>query len=514
MAAATGDWDGRLRAALLAAAALCLAWLWLFLSFTADDSFITFRYGRTLTEHGVWNWNASGPRAEAYTSGLYALLSIVPAALGLAPAPIFKLLGIAAFILMLQRLWRYGGVTGLVYGAAVAACTPYLFVHVASGLETPVFVLLMMEIAARLLSGAAVLRQGQFYVLLMLLPFVRPEGALFSAVAALLLAKQIGWRRLHWRWLGIAVGCGAIYFVGRWIYFGQMLPTPFYAKTGFNPADLIANLLSFRLYLAVAVALLVLVRNSAFRLLLLAQLAIVLLLYTPAYLQMNFADRFALQALLPLILVAPLAIASDSAAGASAGGRWQLIAMGAMALMAGIGNLSQSHVTWLIGYTSAATQTHRALGLALAPLRPHGYTIAMADSGLIAYHAGWRAIDLVGLADSEVARRGNSLAYMEQARPDIIVLYSTSERAADMRTHGLGHEAAAEFLQRHRQWQQAASLPWNDSYWLVVFRRGDLPDRARLDQSLQRIEADARAWNEHRLRTRLWRALSLQDAFL
>lgn len=511
MVAATGDRDGLLRAALLAAGALCLAWLWLFFTFTADDSFITFRYGRTLVEHGVWNWNASGALAEAYTSGLYALLSIVPAALGLAPAPIFKLLGMVAFVLILQRLWRYGGITGLVYGATVAAFTPYLFVHVASGLETPVFILLMVEIAARLLTGRAAQRQGLFFALLALLPFVRPEGAVLSAVAALLLAKQIGWRNLHWRWLALAALCGVVYFIGRWIYFGLPLPTPFYAKTGFNPADLVANLLSFRLYLVIALALLVLVRNGAFRLLLAVQLGVVVALYAPAHLQMNFADRFPLQALLPLVLVAPLAIAHQGTA--SNNRRWHLMAMAAMALMAGFGNLSQSHVAWLIGYTSAATQTHRALGLALAPFAPQGYTIAMADSGLIAYHAGWRAIDLVGLADSEVARRGNSLAYMEQARPDIIVLYSTSARAADIRTHGLGHDAAGEFLQRHPQWQPTVGLPWNDSYWLVVFRRADLPERAKLDQALQKVEADARAWTEQRLRSKLWRALSLQDAF-
>ncbi|MGE0151047.1 MAG: hypothetical protein AB7R90_00410 [Reyranellaceae bacterium] len=511
MAQAWDDRPGARRAIILAAAALSLAWLWLFLAFTADDSFITFRYGRNLIEHGVWNWNPSGPRAEAYTSGLYALLSLVPAALGLPPAPFFKLLGIVALALTLQRLWRFGGAPALAYGATVVAGTPFLFVHAASGLETPVFILLTVEIAARLLGGGAAQRQGVFCLLLALLPFVRPEGAAFAAVAALLLLRQVGWQGVQWRWPVLALAGALAYFLARWAYFGQALPTPFHAKAGFTLADLEANLFAFRFYLVLAGALLVLVGNRTFRLLLLAQLAIVLLLYAPAHLQMNFADRFPLQALLPLALVAPLAMVNDGVAGPPL--RWRAMALAAMALLAGLGNFSRSPIEWLIGYTPAATQVHRALGLALAPLKARGYTVAMADSGLIAYHAGWRAIDLAGLADAEVARHGNSLAYMEATRPDVIVLYSVSGRPQDVVTAGFGHEAALAFLQRHPQWQPAASLPWNGSYSLVVFRRQDLPERAQLDAALGGMEAQARAWSEQRLRHRLARALSLRDVF-
>jgi hypothetical protein len=511
MLAAGGEKDALLRAGICVAAALCLAWLWLFFSFTADDAFITFRYGRNLIEHGVWNWNSSGPRAEAYTSGLYALLSIVPAALGLAPAALFKFLGIAAFLLTLQRLWHYGGFPAFAFGVTIAAVTPFLFVHLASGLETPVFILLIVEISARLIGGSAQHRQGIFYACLVLLPFIRPEGAAFSAVAGALLVRQLGWRNVEWLPLAIASLCGLAYFIARWIYFGQPLPTPFYAKTGFNPADLIANLQAFRLYLIVAAALLLLIGNWTFRSLLLAQLAIVLTLYGPAHLQMNFADRFAVQALLPLILVAPIALLHEKTAILSR--RLRLAVLGLMALMAGVGNLSQGALTWLIGYSPASNQAHRALGLALAPLQSRGYTIAMADSGLIAYHAGWRAIDLVGLADSEVARHGNSLAYMEQTKPDVVVLYSTSERPQDLMTRGFGHEAAIDFLQR-KQWKPIASLPWNETYWLIVFRREDMADGPALDLTLQRIAQEARSWSEQRLRTRVYRALSLQDAFL
>lgn len=498
------------RGPLLAGAlALCLAWLWLFFAFTADDSFITFRYGRNLIELGVWNWNPSGPRAEAYTSGLYALLSIVPAALGLAPALFFKLMGLAALLLTLQRLWHFGGLPALIYGAVVVAFTPFLFVHVASGLETPVFILLLAEIAARLLSGAVERRQAGFVALLALLPFVRPEGAVYSAVAASLLIGRLGLGGTNWRALGIAGFCALAYFVLRWIYFGQPLPTPFYAKTGFNPADLAGNLQAFRAYLIVAVAFLLLVPNRVFRLLLLAQTAIVLLLYAPAHLQMNFADRFALQALLPLILVAPLAVTNAASAR-----RWALTAFAAMALLAGVANVSQASLSWLVNYTPGAVQAHRALGLALEPLKARGYTIALADAGLIAYHAGWRAVDLVGLADIEVARHGNSLAYMETAKPDVIVLYSVSGRPEDVSRSGFGHEAATAYLERHPDWRPIASLPWNDSYSLIVFRRADLPDGEALDAALRPVEAEARAWNEQRFRRKLLRALGLDDAFL
>jgi hypothetical protein len=53
----------------------------LYLSFSVDDSYITFRYAKNLVENGVWNWNASGELVEAYTNFLCSTCNYTAVAL-------------------------------------------------------------------------------------------------------------------------------------------------------------------------------------------------------------------------------------------------------------------------------------------------------------------------------------------------------------------------------------------------------------------------------------------------
>ena len=61
--------------ALVAVSIWAIYLIWMLKSYTLDDSFITWRYGENLVQHGTWNFNPSGPKVEAYSSFLYALIS-------------------------------------------------------------------------------------------------------------------------------------------------------------------------------------------------------------------------------------------------------------------------------------------------------------------------------------------------------------------------------------------------------------------------------------------------------
>jgi hypothetical protein len=74
-------------------------------NFTVDDAFITFRYGYNLVNHGIWNWNPDNDLVEAYTSGLYAALSILPHAFHIPVVLFFKLIGLSCLLWFLWRVW-------------------------------------------------------------------------------------------------------------------------------------------------------------------------------------------------------------------------------------------------------------------------------------------------------------------------------------------------------------------------------------------------------------------------
>ncbi len=119
-----------------------LCWSLLYAQFTVDDSFIFFRYGHTLIHHHVWNWNPTGAHVEAYTSTLYAILSVVPALLHVSPLLFFKLIGLAS-LLMIVFLIQKGGTSR----NNKLCATSVLLAHPDVGFggdpaETPVFKLL------------------------------------------------------------------------------------------------------------------------------------------------------------------------------------------------------------------------------------------------------------------------------------------------------------------------------------------------------------------------------------
>ena len=115
--------------------------------FGVDDSFITFRYARNLVEHGVWNWNSTGPRVEAYTNFIYAVLAIIPEYFGLSSFIFFKLIGSLSIVYLGLRLHQ---ILSMRYALWVALTfiliNPLFYIHAYSGLETPVFVVLLFEL--------------------------------------------------------------------------------------------------------------------------------------------------------------------------------------------------------------------------------------------------------------------------------------------------------------------------------------------------------------------------------
>lgn len=71
------------RLAILAAILFAAGSLYVYSRFTVDDAFITWRYGKNLISHGIWNYspNFVDP-TQAYTNPIFAIAGIIPAAFG------------------------------------------------------------------------------------------------------------------------------------------------------------------------------------------------------------------------------------------------------------------------------------------------------------------------------------------------------------------------------------------------------------------------------------------------
>ena len=203
-------------------------WTLILLQFTVDDAFISFRYAKILFTHGIWNWNPSGPRVESYTSALYTVLAVIPMLLHIPPALFFKAFGTACIAAMVYRVVTEASSRfAMVIGVMVIGLFPTLWLHAFSGLETPLYILLILEMAL-CVEHAADAQYPYVCLLFLLLPLTRPEGVVFSILGAILFVRRRRDADTFPRWLVVAAFVGLVYFIARWHYFGQLLPNPFY----------------------------------------------------------------------------------------------------------------------------------------------------------------------------------------------------------------------------------------------------------------------------------------------
>ncbi|HVP58319.1 MAG TPA: hypothetical protein VMU02_09490 [bacterium] len=230
------------------------------LNFTQDDAFISYRYVRNLIQgHGlVFN---PGERVEGYTNFLWIIVLATAAKLGGNIIKVSKVLGVAAGCVSLYLTY---GISDMIFrtGRApagegrrasselaragrphwlLALLAPLLLASNSafaywsiSGLETAFFVMWV------LLATYVYLADGRLvFVAAALATLTRPEGALVFAIIVLHLVLT-GREPRHVRLragLEQTVGYLALvlpYLAFRILYYHDILPNPFYAKTGLS----------------------------------------------------------------------------------------------------------------------------------------------------------------------------------------------------------------------------------------------------------------------------------------
>lgn len=429
-----------------------------------DDAFITLRYAKNLAEQGAPVYNLD-ERVEGYTSFLWMALAAFAFVLGLPmPQAMQALGGLSAIALLAAswRLWRRlhpGRVfAGALLLGALAIGAP-LVGWTMGGLETPLFVALTtlsFVVAIDVARTRSLSRATLLGFVLGLATLTRPEGALVSAVIALVLGRRMVRDQRGRFLLGATLGGIAILLVPheawRWLYYGYPLPNSFYVKLsgdrvaawaqGARYLTLAVYELGIGLFLALLVGLMGVrkeaasARQSAAALQSAAegQAAAALLLeigrlFAPLYLVYvlsiggDFLDLYRFLApLMPLafVLFASALLQRFSVAPSK---RWQL----GLLLMLGLGYGGQQAA--LLGRADRIAEPSRtergiepmgwtrlyalrwaAIGRWIAAHSQPEDGMAVGAAGAMPYYAGLRNLDTFGLCDAWVAHHAPVLS--------------------------------------------------------------------------------------------------------
>jgi arabinofuranosyltransferase len=423
------------------------------LDYLADDAFISFRYARNLAAgHGlVYN---PGERVEGYTNFLEVVSLAALRRLGVdlvAAGRGLSLVSGAAGVVLAWALARRGlrrlSPLALV-AAALVAVNPYHAAWAGAGLEATLFSALLAA-AALPLVGASPTR-GSFVVvsaLALLLALTRPEGALlYGVLLAGGWATARGDRRARLRTiapgLALFVLVGGAYFVARWLYFGDLLPNTFHAKSAFTVNHVWRGLAYLRGFARNAFALCAspLVAAGAWAA---ARRRLWPLMAVPlCVLAVVVAEggdglpmyRFVVPALPFLAALAALGAEVAQERLGRAGLVLGLTVAGLVCLLSFFPNRDEQLLNYLY-QRNYEVPAWSAAGRALRRSFPPGTTLAAVPIGALGYYSDLPIIDMVGLTDRTIARarvadmgagwaghEKHDGAYVLSRRPDILLL--------------------------------------------------------------------------------------------
>jgi len=214
------------------------------LEYTQDDAYISYRYVENFLDgHGlVFNY---GERVEGYTNFLWIMILSLTTMIGLPIILTSKVLGIVFGVgtlvityLLSKEYVDYKRWYLAFFAPLLLAINQALAFWTIGGLETAMFIFLAMLV---LYCEIKTPRLTPF--ILVIATITRPEGGLLFGIIFLyrLFISKVGLKLLA-QYTAIYIGLLIPYAVFKLMYFGDLLPNPFYAKTGFSKDYLVAGL--------------------------------------------------------------------------------------------------------------------------------------------------------------------------------------------------------------------------------------------------------------------------------
>lgn len=453
----------------------------MFLQFTVDDAFITFRYGYNLAENGIWNWNADHDYVEGYTNFSYAILSVIPHYLGISTFLFFKVIGYILLGLFIYRARQLAGdPLSRFLVTFFLVVNPFIYVHFLSGLETPLFMLLILEIfiqIGRIVKGQKI--SPYFYIIAFLLPLTRPEGVVFTAFAMLVLLHKQHWKLPKDISFWIMLIAGFSYFAWRYHYFGYVLPNTVYEKSHqhFGAIGYVFNVLEARYYIVALIIAVFAIRHRTFTIAAVSVAAVHVIAYIFTQLSMNYAFRFFMQIYIPLFVFAIHFIGgAEQKINISSYFNTKVTTYLTVLLLIVLPNFNYQDLFNLVTGGARLHEAYKKVGQTLYKYKDKHYTLMMGDAGVLPYYADWKAYDAIGLVDKEIAHYNNSLAYMEKISPDVIFIHSIGTDLEALRLNYHDFDKVYAYIQQHGGYEFLPAVKLTTSYYMAVFVKKEIAD--------------------------------------
>ena len=221
------------------------------LNFTQDDAFISYRYAKNFIQGNGLVFN-SGERVEGYTNFFWIIILSFFASLGLDMIIVSKILGVASGCVTLFLLHHISSLFfpkkdwlfSLFPSFLLTSSSAFAYWSI-SGLETAFFVMTVLVSVYLYFSYPRL-----WMVSCAVSVLIRPEGGLIFAV---LILHKLLFRKDPLReslsCLGGFVLLLLPFVIFKVLYYGDILPNPFYAKTGFSLEYVKSGLEYFWLFL-------------------------------------------------------------------------------------------------------------------------------------------------------------------------------------------------------------------------------------------------------------------------
>jgi len=229
-----------------------------------DDAYISLRYAANWASGRGLCFNP-GERVEGYTNYLLVFLQMCGMRLGLGADTVLRAIGwfsvvaLAAVVTRFSTFGLFGGrrLFGATAGVLVAL-NPALFCWALSGLETPLYALLVLG-SVLLVDGSRPRRHAVAAgICLTLAGMTRPEAiVLFPFLAGLLYLNTRSREPVVRFALVFILGFGS-YFIARAVWYGSLFPNTFYAKLDYGNSLLVRRGLVYIWSFAKAAPLLIL----------------------------------------------------------------------------------------------------------------------------------------------------------------------------------------------------------------------------------------------------------------
>lgn len=488
--------------------------------FTADDSFISYRYARNLAAGDGLTFNVGEHPVESYSNFLWILICTAVARLGEDIPSVAPLIGVLAMFAGLGVLWlltlRQQADTSLKsISILIYATTGPLALYAISGLETALFALLLL---ASLYFSSAVLRNNRTVPHLLLsavgigVALCRPEGVVcypFILFFLLILCvREKGPTALK----GFVTGAllfgvaMAIYHAWRINYFDSVLPTPFLSKAGRGKSLPTAWRTNFEIYferrgkgppfgyyylglgLAGWVGLALSPKDNPLRRIEALSLLLATM-YSTVYI--NFVDWYPglryNSAIFPLLLLPVVHIFEavlPTATHPPASSRRRVVqTLGLLGLIL-VWNLGYRAILRVdsLGMELSRSRGIEALAKWIGDVVPEDVAIALADVGTIPYRVGNPVIDIhpEALTDLHIARNGFSIEYFMARRPSIAIF--TARGFPEQRFY-VEHQPLIDDPEFERSYELIGRVRYdnqsNNDYYVFKLRDLALPDGYR-----------------------------------